>query len=434
MENQKFFNSVLFTLFSTGIRVGARFLKNILFARFLGVEMRGLLSLFIFFGNTASLFLNLGLGHGIVFHRRKSNLESRELFGMLLLVSILMSSLFTLILYGCFSLNTNLSQNLIHLSDYWEIMGFYVFVLISNQYLIYLAIGSEHIYFQNLSGILASVMNLLLFLVGIFWTSFQAIDIAIISTISSLFIQNLMLSLVICYEKKAYSTKNLLNVFRDCFKIGKTLYWVDILQFLSTRVVYLYITSQLGFTSLGLYVIAMNLIDVLAQFPNNAFLPFIAKLYGFNKKEMGKFSSISHKYLFWTILIISIVFFICSNWIFTFLFGDKYETSSTPFNILLVGLIFSSCFIVLKYDFVNRDESKFVTISIISGFVFLLITSHFLIKIYGIQGAALSVTASQIINYLILLAFSLTRGHSKLKDLLLFTKNDLSTIKKFLKI
>ena len=134
--------------------------------------------------------------------------------------------------------------------------------------------------------------------------------------------------------------------------------------------------------------------------------PLISKVTSINDAETTK-RYINNTLRFSFIFLIGIVGIISFNSteLISFILGAKYSLGGEPLRILSFAVLFLSMFTICNYIIMGAGKPKF---SILFGFITLvldIILNYFLIPVFGLKGAALSVLISVSIGLILTLIF-----------------------------
>ena len=114
-------------------------------------------------------------------------------------------------------------------------------------------------------------------------------------------------------------------------------------------------------------------------------------------------------------IIISFLLFYFSDYLIITIYGSDYVESIITTKILSFSLIFVFLGVINEHWYINKKLQKFYAINVLLGAIINIMLNYFLIKIYGIVGAAYS---TLITYFLIIFIFDfLNKKTSKLSQL-----------------
>ncbi len=167
--------------------------------------------------------------------------------------------------------------------------------------------------------------------------------------------------------------------------------------FLIMRINVFFIERYCTMYDLGLYSPAIRLCEVfntLSVLLINVATPLlVSKQYAFDRIINNFYSS-----LFWVsaILIIPILFY--ASPLITFLFGKAYWQGADVLRITVLSVPFVSVGMLYSRVLISQEKDKHNFYRMILSGIFSVVLSFFLIKVWGITGAAYSYLISQIFS------------------------------------
>ncbi len=166
-------------------------------------------------------------------------------------------------------------------------------------------------------------------------------------------------------------------------------------------------TLMLGYfldsKSVGVYNVArptaafvMMIPDALSQL----FLPVFTGLFAIKKyNEMRSVYRTISRWLFMSVLPISLIFIFFSEIIITTLFGTEYSAASVPFSILSLGFFLSIIAGPGGGALATIGKTKITLITTTIAAILNVVLNLVLIPVYGISGAAMATAFSMIVQY-----------------------------------
>ena len=165
--------------------------------------------------------------------------------------------------------------------------------------------------------------------------------------------------------------------------------------------------------SLGIYSSSIRFIEIFHFIPKIiiiSFLPILLLSKNYNFKLIHLNSII-----FKISIIISFLLFYFSDYLIITIYGSDYVESIITTKILSFSLIFVFLGVINEHWYINKKLQKFYAINVLLGAIINIMLNYFLIKIYGIVGAAYS---TLITYFLIIFIFDfLNKKTSKLSQL-----------------
>ncbi|WP_317164748.1 O-antigen translocase [Flavobacterium turcicum] len=142
------------------------------------------------------------------------------------------------------------------------------------------------------------------------------------------------------------------------------------------------------------------------------FVTSIVSIYYFPKLAQAK-STTDAKLIFrnfyQTILpvfiVMVIVIFLCRDFIIQFLFAPNFKTVADLFFLQLLGDIFKVAALILGYQFFAKKHTVAFLVSEFLSLLFLYLSSHFLMNIYGLKGVVMAQALDNFLYFVVLLVY-----------------------------
>lgn len=240
---------------------------------------------------------------------------------------------------------------------------------------------------------------------------FKIIMIPIIRCIGSL-IRGILLRYN--YRKVYKTNEKILFSYKILKKIIKESYylWLSFISYIiSTNMDKVMIGNMLGVGEVGVYSIGVQLIGILtiiiSSFQSTIFSELL-ELY--NEKDIKKYEK---KYIFYTKILTNIYFvgiiisIIILKKLFEHVFSIEYIKAINIYIILSIGILVKANVFLRSSHIVLVNRSKVLLKSELIAMMSNLMLNYFLIKRYGIYGAATATTITQFISLWIIDLFSI---------------------------
>ncbi|WP_130890929.1 oligosaccharide flippase family protein [Fusobacterium ulcerans] len=240
---------------------------------------------------------------------------------------------------------------------------------------------------------------------------FKIIMIPIIRCIGSL-IRGILLRYN--YRKVYKTNEKILFSYKILKKIIKESYylWLSFISYIiSTNMDKVMIGNMLGVGEVGVYSIGVQLIGILtiiiSSFQSTIFSELL-ELY--NEKDIKKYEK---KYIFYTKILTNIYFvgiiisIIVLKKLFEHIFSIEYIKAINIYIILSIGILVKANVFLRSSHIVLANRSKVLLKSELIAMMSNLMLNYFLIKRYGIYGAATATTITQFISLWIIDLFSI---------------------------
>ena len=166
----------------------------------------------------------------------------------------------------------------------------------------------------------------------------------------------------------------------------------------------IFISNMLGLESAGIYNVAITMaiiINMIYDAISKALNPILYENLVINQKDSRiKIVKLIYLYSFVCIAIFAL-FVLILPYVFHLMVNGKFEEALILIPILAIGLTFEGLRKVLEAPLVFKHKVKLLaTITLIAGLINIIL-NYFLIKIYGINGAAYATLISFLVLYII---------------------------------
>ena len=373
-------------------------LSQIIMARLLMPEGRGVYALCIVYSSFLILFTNFGNEFGIRFLFLKNKINLSDSFIYLTITTTTSISISFIFLY---LLNTYFNIEVFNKVTTYQLLLALIFTvtnIISKQTNVLLTINKE---FKKAAFISFFEEALKLILLFVFLSKFKSVEMAL----TALIIGNLFIIIYYFLRFKLYiinydniNFNNLLYIY----KYGLRNFFFSLSNLanghLGTIVLSIYLSNE----KIGIYSVAFGLISRFQFIPdtlNRIFVPLSNE----SKQGQNAYLKLFSSFLFYLFLVILVFLLIFSNQIVLLLFGTAYIEAGLIVKILAVGFVFKMLAKPIE-AYYNEVKGKPEVISIINGIalVCLSISMFILSKNYGLIGASISSSVIMTLAYLAL--------------------------------
>jgi O-antigen/teichoic acid export membrane protein len=385
---QKTASIIFLTLSSKIVAHSLAILSSIIIARQLGPEGKGVIAAIIVVPTFISSFGHFGLPVSNIYYIGKKR-NNEELYSNSILF-LLMASLIYFI--GCLIclpvLNKSYFSGLSSI-NIGIIALLLIPLLLAKHFFIDFLRGLEKYNEYNYSNIIQHGSRFLLILVFLF-TNFLTVQFALLATLAALFIANCYCILII--KKKISFSINKLSwmQFKENLSFGLREYLGNLFATLNLKIDLLIMAAFMDKALIGIYSVAIAISEILQFVPSSISAVLLPKI---SKSSTSKSQRILKKSIISNTIILSLgwfLFILVGWWLVPFLYGEKFKAVYDLAVIILFGtLLLSLSQIINKYfSGVGKPEIK----SFIRGINLPIkaISMYFLIKYYGLKGAAWS--------------------------------------------
>ncbi|MBC5864412.1 O-antigen translocase [Flavobacterium sp. F339] len=412
IAKSKFIELLSLNSLSVFVKIISGLITSKLLAVFVGPSGMGLVGNFRVFFSALEGISTLGFQNGVVKYTAENENDSFYLKKMAFTVSftLMLVSIIIGILLFCFA-------------SYWNTVVFgssvrydFVFKVVALSLpwyalsLIWVAVANGLGYYKRVLGvaIAGNSANILLavYLIYQFKTTGAVLLVALVPAVWFLVTMLLM--------PKVAQIGALFSMRYFDFKILKSLSSYSIMALfaaVASPFVYLIIRKEIVL-SLGLeqagYWETMGRIASYYML----FVTSIVSIYYFPKLAQAK-STTDAKLIFrnfyQTILpvfiVMVIVIFLCRDFIIQFLFAPNFKTVADLFFLQLLGDIFKVAALILGYQFFAKKHTVAFLVSEFLSLLFLYLSSHFLMNIYGLKGVVMAQALDNFLYFVVLLVY-----------------------------
>jgi len=361
-------------------------ITGIIIARTLGPEGRGIFAIAMVIGSMGVQFTNLGLhSSNTLYVARNPNLLG-SLLGNSLFISFSLGLAATFIgwlIFNIFPQLAPLEGPILFTALLWIPFGL-LYLFLQN-----LLIGLQEFRTFNKIELGAKIFNISLLGLLIFFDLVSPLTIFIVALLT------LPFSFIISLFKLIKHLKNRITISWSTFSMalpyGIKSYIGSLLWYLLLRIDLFMINNILGEGSAGIYDVAFNMSEIFYILPGTIAMVLFPKLSAINNvKEKWALARKVCVGMVITLIIITIISTLLAEFIIGTLFGKPFIAATSVFILLMIGKIIISINSIFSY-FV---ASIHVPISSVPFNITLVIINIglnlFMIKNYGLEGAALS--------------------------------------------
>lgn len=405
--------NIIQTLFTKGFVAIINFLILIVSAKYLGVNTRGEISLFVLNIANIQIINEIYTGYSLVYFVPKFSLK--KIFTNGLVWTLITTSVSNIIFYF---LNKDIPG--------FEIDMFLLSLLIIlNTFNMVILLAREKVKLYNILSMLQPALlliSILFYALVLNEFTFKAYIIPLYISFSVAFLFSFLavIKLVKTGEDKTeYALKPILENGFFCQLAG----WFHLLA--NRFSLYFFATSAM----IGLYSAASSLIEsvwiistgispiVLARISNTGDTDFNRKI----TLALAKASFLL------SVVAVTVVYFLPQP-LFTFLLGKDFREVKEVMLLISPGIIFISFSTIISHYFSGLGKLKFIAFCNFLGFVITASLAPFLISLYGVKGAAIVANSSYFISSVTLFIGFIINAKISMRDFFFFRK-DIDTIK-----
>jgi len=426
----KIVSSIAVMMGGKGIILVIGFVTKIFLARILGPEHLGIYGLFIYICGLASTIANLGTQNAYIHDLGRGDTTVSKAVGFSisyaltagLAAGVLLFALYRLWLHQLYFSNYITNAALIAACT---VLFIPAQLLRLHLNAVFLGLKKFKAYNTVLIG--SAVMLLSLFL---FFT--QVLDMklsgALAAWLGSMLIPALLL-LIYVWRKYQPLFRIKIADFRRIISFGFKAFLSGIIQTLIARVDLFFIGWFLDAEQLGLYFLASAIIENLDRLVIPIGQVFFTFASGMPLNQAAKLINTAFRFVLFGALIAFFLLIPLSYYGMPILFGPVFRNSSLALIILFPGVASRILMRILFAFFISRDKHVSAVPAYLWSLTALCVLDLLLIPAMGIMGAALGLTAANVVGLLVI-AFRYKRlSGTPLSQLIAFSFGDIIRIK-----
>lgn len=412
-QSFKMIKNIIQTLFTKGFVAIINFLILIISAKYLGVNTRGEISLFVLNIANIQIINEIYTGYSLVYFVPKFNLKKIVINGIVW--TFITTAISNIVFY---LLNKEIP-------GYEMDMFILSLLIILNTFNMVNLLAKEKVKTYNL----LSVLQPLILLSGILFFvlfkkdyTFDAYVIPLYISFTVAFVISLVSVLKLIKqgdEKHEFSLRPILENGFFCQLAG----WFHLLA--NRFSLYFFSTSAI----IGLYSAASSLIEAVWIISTGISPIVLSKISNtgdttFNRNIVLTLAKTS---LFLSCIAVIIIYFL-PNGLFTYLLGKDFSAIKSIMLWIAPGILFISFSTIISHYFSGLGKLKFVAFCNFTGFVLTLVLAPYLISLYGMKGAAIVANSSYFVSSLVLFIGFVIKAKISFSDVINF-KKDIENIK-----
>ncbi len=393
----RLFDTLRFLLSSNFVLAISSFLIGIASARYLGASGRGEFYLLMQYITLLSVVIAAGLHPAYQFHLSKG-IFSKET--TLSLIFIQFSTL-AIIFFGLF-----------YYLSFWNVAIEIIQFVINNWLIVYFGIFLEIVCYywtavlmtysrgvrvtSYLAGV-RGVSQLLIFLILVYFFLDEPDKLwaAITAYFIALFIRAFF-SILEVGKIKMTIPADFISLNLKLYKYGAATLLFNLSVLLIFKIDTFMISEALGYKELGIYSIAVALAEVLLMIPSVIGIALFAHFPSMKNEEQILLLKRVFFAVFAMSILLSIFLYIIGPIIISPLFGEAFSKATSPFQILLPGIVAMSLNYSIANYFAGTGRPIIAAIAFFFGVIINISLNFFLIPKYGISGAAIASSISYI--------------------------------------
>ena len=297
--------------------------------------------------------------------------------------------------------------------------------------LINVLLGMQEIVEYNKVNLIDKVLTLIMLVFAILLYK-NPLSVIISNFISVLFILVFVLNKINKKTEGIYTFD--IKLFKRMLAYGIKAQIGNLVQLMNYRVNIFIINYFLAINQVGIYSNAVALGETLWQISGSiATVVFPMTTGSKNKEELKYFINKVTRISFTLIIIFSIILALISDKVIYILFGKEFMEASKALMFLLPGISIFSISNILSNYMAGVAKIQYNIYSSMISFAFTMVFNLILVPRIGISGAAIATSLSYIVFTICAIFFYKKITKSKLKDIIIIKKEDISEIVGFIK-
>lgn len=407
------------------------FINNIIIVRLLGIVDSGQFFFTLAAFTLVSTFLRLGLENGVIYFGSKNKLLIRQLSYFLLIV-LVVQFMITFICIKVFFENNQYTLIWCTLFVVGNIATYYVNALyqIKEMYVSLNVIATTMACIQTLLFSLLFYSNSISNYVNIVCANSKN---AILCILTFALLLQLIIQSCYFYHKQNVAFKNSTadsTLYPQLFTYSLINFVGGVILFLIIRVDFYFVEKYCTGIELGNYVQVAKIGQMVLFIPS--FMGGVIFPYGVNADKTFEYKiTFFCRVITLIFLLIYMAILAMGNGVFTWLLGVKFSLMAVGLLATLPGVYCLALSTILISYFEGKNKQLIVIISSAITLVTLILADILVVPKYGYIGAAVVFSFANSIGVSILIGYFIMYSQRKIKDIFLFTKNDLAIFTSF---
>jgi O-antigen/teichoic acid export membrane protein len=394
----------------------------ILVARLLGPEGRGGLALIMIIPALAITIGRMGIGHAVNYYASKIPAPN------LIINSIALTSFLSLIIIAVTTPVVYLFKDFFFKGidgNILIIISLLTPIFLFHNFLISLMQGLYKIFLRNLLNIIQAIVTFsgLIFLVYFVQAGLNgAVTVYITSTL-------VVVIIPLLYFLSTYSFKSAkleYDIIRKILKFGTKSHIGNVLKDLSYRADILIISYFLTPSSVGLYVVAVTMAEVIWKLPDAIGSVLLPRIAGMSSAEAKDFTPRACRIIILPLCVVCFTILLFSDKLILLVLGPQYAQSINVLMLLTPGIMMLSIWKILANDLIGQGYPGLYSVTSGLALVTMISLDFLLIPIYGINGAAIASTLSYAITTVSIVVIYLWISKNTFASIIIPTKSDIN--------
>jgi O-antigen/teichoic acid export membrane protein len=394
---------------------------NIIMARMLGPEGKGIYTLTLLAGSTLFMIGNLGLTSSVIYFTSKGKYELRIITSNVLTLGLITGSILSLItILVIYNFHIPFLKGVDPL--FIATIALSTPIVLVSSYLDSVLLGKQKIIDSNLIHIIEkSTIFFIFFIFFIFSKSWimnaiiSHVAASIVAAIVGLFLVSKMTKIVLGIQR---------IVISDISKFGLKVYLTNMMVFGERKLDVFMLNFFLNPASVGYYTLATGLAEFLRYIPQATISVLYPKIASSSKKDIKEYTPKVCRHIIFLTIVGCLLMGSLAEIIIKFVYGKAFLPALPVFWVFLPGMVFFAITKVLLIDLLGRGRPMVTTVASFIGIFSSILLNFLLIPRYGMFGAAAAGVISYFLITMVLFIFYLKISGNKLIDMVIFTRDD----------
>lgn len=403
-------------------------ISGVFLTRLLGAEGKGIYALFYANIEVMVMVFALGCDMGIIYFGSNKKISEGKLQAIAFYVFSIFVPLSAIVILFV-NLDFLFPDQYDSLFFRWFLIGMFALRLANTLFTAFLKTTKSFKYINRIN-LINSVFNVLTFSALFYFNAkgLVEVNIGMIFTVSLIILAlNTLMWLYSFAKNITLKIEFRISIKEDVIPFFKYIFPVFIsiiINFLNYRFDVWLVSYFKGNTQLGLYVLAVNFAQFILLYSRiigSVMMPYLSED---NDDRRKKYFTTYSRLNFTSVIIMIIILALVGDVLLVFLYGKEFFLSGGPFNILLIGMIFTAMSQLFSIMLFSKGKNNVALIANSVGLVATILFDVLLIPKYGIIGAAVATTISYFSLFAVLLVYLLVKEKIGLFELFLIRKSD----------
>lgn len=421
-----FLKSISFSLASQIVSAAFQVLTGIITARLLGVEGRGIYSLFFSNGAIAATVTYFGITQALIYDRNRKNIDNAVLVGNGMIFLLFQAVLFAALLTAT---PRDIATQVIGGNSPWLVAGFWALViaLLGDMILTGLLLGnhlygtySSYIALQNIAFFMAALPAFLFVVSGEWAVGFRLVVLLLLC---------LGLWWVSLRKLSCNSMRVVPRVFLETLSFGSKSYIQNVIGIFNHRVGLALIGVFSTLSEAAIYSVALLIISSIRLIPDAVGTVLLPKLTTLESDEHTRISKLVFKAVIFCNVAMCAVLIPLTGPLILLLFGNDYASAIVPTQVMLIGGLFGSAYQILTRVFTSDAKQEYSILAAGVGLCGVCVVSVLFIPEFGVLGAAAGFVVGNILTTLPMVGFFCRSRKVPLMELLVPTRAEIEWVR-----